>query len=237
MPTWTCSYHRWRKSLPVLRLSCHQSPNRSSRNASSPHSETRAGPLHSGKPRLRMANPGTSDRGMTTEYTDIYISWCVQLSLCNCFLTNWISFPANWRKKALFWALFLCIFSNMLKHVADGLSWSRCVQNWILLYHLNKFSWLWIQVQISTTWGLDGWFCAAQLAHKPGVDCWCSADSRFVLLKGLYWWTDHVHIHLQNCWISGQINFCLKHRCNDEIHIGAWFFNIYPLQLIQFQGS
>ena len=67
VPTWTCSYPRWRKAHPLPRLSCHQSPNRSSRNGSSPRSETRAGLLLLEKARLRMANPGASDREMRTE--------------------------------------------------------------------------------------------------------------------------------------------------------------------------
>lgn len=50
----------------------------------------------------------------------------------HCLTAFWQIGPLFWLtggKKALFWGLFLCIFSNMLKHVAEGLSWSRCVQN------------------------------------------------------------------------------------------------------------
>lgn len=64
VPTWTWSCHRWRKARPALHLTCRQNQNKSSRNASSPHSETKADPLRSGKTRRRMASRGTSDREM-----------------------------------------------------------------------------------------------------------------------------------------------------------------------------
>ena len=68
VPAWTYSCPRWREVQPSLQLSCHQSPNPSSRSASSPPSEMKADPLHSGKTRHRTANPGASDREtMTTD--------------------------------------------------------------------------------------------------------------------------------------------------------------------------
>lgn len=65
-PVWTYSCPRWREVRPALRPTFRRSRNRSSRNASSPPSEMKAGPLHSGKTRHRTANPGVSDRETTT---------------------------------------------------------------------------------------------------------------------------------------------------------------------------
>lgn len=63
---WIYSCPRCKETLPAPRWTCRQSPNRNLRNASSPPSEMKGDPLHSGKTSRRTANPGASDRGTVT---------------------------------------------------------------------------------------------------------------------------------------------------------------------------